>query len=74
MSVFNRDWFIRIFVPLVKKARKSGIDPKAKDRFITWIADHKNDNVNYLPGTIQSFMAETGTEVYELFVDDAISW
>jgi len=69
--MFTATWFRRTFVPLIREARARRIDPHVRDRFLSWMQNHRADRISGLRGEILSFMRQY-PELWDSFVDDAI--
>jgi hypothetical protein len=58
--MYSSRWLLRVFIPLLRKARSKGIDVFCEDRFIAWIRSHRNPDVADLYGEILSYMRYFG--------------
>jgi hypothetical protein len=50
MAYATYEWIWKVAEPTMRKARKSRIDVTCKSRFLTWVKDHRNDEVSGLYG------------------------
>jgi hypothetical protein len=58
--MYNSRWLLKVFVPLLVKARSKGINVRCEDRFICWVRSHRNPDIADLYGEILSYMRYFG--------------
>ncbi|MBO68961.1 MAG: hypothetical protein CL398_11710 [Acidiferrobacteraceae bacterium] len=69
--MYNSRWLLKVFNPLIRKARSKGVNVFCEDRFIAWIRSHRNPDVSDMYGEVLSYMRYFGN--WEETVEHALA-
>lgn len=73
LDMFNPKWQVRYFYPLVKQAKKKGVNVESASAFEEWILSQAKRKDSTIDPGIQWFVREFDSQDWEELINEALS-